>query len=101
MNMTRTAAITTQTVLTAIPSSLLDTCLHLLELQTRSVVHDMCDGGLPHEAVARLVPAPCRVRDRRLDGIRDLVPDEEGQDGFGQEPRLEHPPAVLVRDPAL
>src|SRR3954454_3936671 len=101
MNMTSTAAITTQTVLTAIPRSWLDTCLDLLELLARPVVDDVRHRRLPHEAVARLVPAPRRVGDRRLHRVRDLVPDEEGQDGLGQEPRLEHPPAVLVRDPAL
>src|SRR3954453_7883362 len=99
MNITSTAAITTQTVLTAIPRSLLDTCLHLLELQTGPVVDDVRYRRLPHEPVARLVAAPRRVRDRGLDGIGDLVPDEEGQDGLRQEPGLEHPPAILMRDP--
>src|SRR4029079_2134199 len=101
MNITSTAAITTQTVLTAIPRSLLDTCLDLLQLQTRPVVDDVCHRRLPDEPVARLVPAPRRVGDRRLHRVRDLVPDEEGQDGLGQEPRLQHPPAGLLRDPAL
>src|SRR3954463_14859785 len=113
MNITSTAAMTTQTVLVAIASSLLDTSLHLLQPQSGPVVDDVRDDLLPHDPVARLVAAPRRVRDgglfaapRRVrDGglprVRDLVADEEGQDGLRQEPRLEHTPAVLVRDAAL
>src|SRR5215216_3547769 len=71
MNITSTAAMTTQTVLVAIARSLLDTCLHLLELQSRPVVDDVFDLFLPHDPVAGLVPAPCRVRDRVLNRVRD------------------------------
>src|SRR5262245_33339235 len=101
MNMTRTAARTTQIVLEAMRSSSLDTDLHLLQPQTGGVGHDVLDGRAPHETVAGLVPAACRVRDRGLDGPGDFVPNEEGQDGLRQEPRLEHAAAVLVRDAAL
>src|SRR3954470_10146475 len=77
MNMTRTAAMTTQTVLTAMPRSLLDTCLHLLQLLARPVVHDVQDGRLPHEPVARLVAAAGRVAHGRLNCVCDVVADEE------------------------
>src|SRR3954447_9555548 len=80
MNMTSTAAMTTQIVLAAIVSSLLDTCLHLLELHPGPVVHDVQNGLLPDEPVARLVAAAGRVRDRVLHRIREVVADEEGQD---------------------
>src|SRR5262245_43568270 len=101
MNMTSTAAMTTHTVLVAIARSLLDTCLHLLELQARPVVDDVRHGRLPDEPVARLVAASSRVGDGGLDCICELVADEEGQDGLRQEPRLEHTTAVLVCDAAL
>src|SRR4051794_7025695 len=101
MNITSTAAITTQTVLTAMPRSLLDTCLHLLQLLARPVVDDVHDGRLPDEPVAGLVAAAGRIAHGRLDCICDVVADEEGQDGLRQKPRLEHTTAVLVCDPAL
>src|SRR5262245_59597854 len=101
MNMTRTATMTTQIVLAAMVSSLLDTCLHLLQLQARPVVDDVVDRLLPDEPVAGLVAAARRVGHGRLDCICELVADEEGQDGLRQEPRLEHTTAVLVCDAAL
>src|SRR5580765_1854720 len=101
MNITSTAAMTTQTVLTAMPRSLLDTCLHLLQLHAGPVVDDVDDGGLPHEPVARFVAAARRVGHGGLDCVCDVVADEEGQDGLRQEPRLEHTTAVLVCDAAL
>src|SRR3954453_9147195 len=101
MNMTSTAAITTQTVLTAMPRSLLDTCLPLLELHPGSVVDDVQHRLLPHQAVAGLVAAAGRVAHGRLHCVCEIVADEEGQDGLRQEPRLEHTTAVLVCDAAL
>src|SRR4051812_17299935 len=86
MNITSTAAMTTQTVLVAIASSLLDTSLHLLQPQSGPVVDDVRDDFLPHDPVARLVAAARCVRDGGLHRVRDLVADEEGQDGLRQEP---------------
>src|SRR5262245_36377735 len=101
MNMTSTAAMTTQIVLAAIVSSLVDTRLHLLQLHPGPVVDDVGDGRLPNEPVARLVAAASRVADRSLDRVGELVLHEEGQDGLRQEPRLEHTTPVLVCDAAL
>src|SRR5262245_63758296 len=82
MNMTSTAAMTTQIVLAAMVSSLLDTHLHLLQLQSRPVVDDVHDGRLPDEPVARLVTAAGRVAHGRLHCICELVADEDGKDGL-------------------
>src|SRR4051812_10189866 len=101
MNITRTAARTTQMVLEAIIRSLLDTALHLLEQPTRAVVDDVVDLRLPAEPVAGVVPAARGVADGVLHGVRDLVADEERQHRLRQEPALEDAPAVLVGDPAL
>src|SRR5919205_2559915 len=98
MNITRIAAMTTQIVLAAIrrslfsiaaaimsapaagkagrsalrraPSSLRSQDFHLLQAHARSVVHDVVDRRRPDEAVARLVAADRRGRDRRGDGLR-------------------------------
>src|SRR5215217_3024817 len=96
MNITSTAAITTQTVLAAMASSLLDTELHLLQPATRPVVRHVLDRRRPHDPVARLVAAPRGVGDRSDHRLGDRVLDDERQDGLGQEARLEDAPAVLV-----
>src|SRR5437588_1703134 len=102
MNMTSTAVITTQIVLAAIRRSwFLGTDFHLLELQTRPVVRDTLDGREPDDSVARLVAAARRVDDRRDDSLGLLVRDDEDEQRLRQEPRLEDPSAVLVRNAAL
>src|SRR5712691_3203626 len=102
MNMTSTAVMTTQIVDAAISRSwFLGTDLHLLQLATRPVMDDVRDLRRPHEAVTRLVTGACGVDDRLDDLLRELVLDDEDQQRLRQEPRLEHPPAVLVRDAAL
>src|SRR6185503_20084372 len=53
------------------------------------------------EAVAALVAAARGIGDRRGGRRRELVRDDEGEQRLGQEAGLEHPPPVLVRDPAL
>ena len=70
-------------------------------LQTCSVVRDVLDGRRPDEPVARLVAAACGGRDRRDDRFGLLVVDDEDEQRLRQEARLEHAPAVLVRDAAL
>src|SRR5207245_1107612 len=102
MNMTRIAVTTTQIVLAAINRSwFLTTGSSLVQARARSAVHDVLDPARPDQAVARLVAAPCRVDDRVNDRLRDPVLDDEREHGLRQEPRLEEPPAVLVRDAAL
>src|SRR3954467_10053051 len=77
MNMTRTAVTTTQIVLAAISRSLfLTTGLHLLQGRSGPVVHDVLDGGRPDQAVAGLVAAARRVRDRRDDVVGLLIGDD-------------------------
>src|SRR4051812_30575658 len=86
MNMTRTAAMTTQIVLAAINRSLfLGTDLHLPELPAGPVVRDFSDGGRPGQPVPRLVAAASRVHDRLDDGVRHLVGDHERQQRLRQE----------------
>src|SRR5262245_33325085 len=101
MNITRTAVTTTQIVLAAIRRSLLDMCLHLLELHAGAVVDDVRDRRGPGDPVAGLVAAAPSVGDRRLNLAGELVLDEEDQERLRKEARLEHAAAVLVRDPAL
>src|SRR5215471_8368075 len=102
MNMTRTAVTTTQMVLAAMSRSwFLGIDLHLPEPQARAVVRRAVDRARPDEAVARLVAAPRRVHDRRGDGVRQLVLDDEGQVRLGQKARLEDTAPVLVGDAAL
>src|SRR6478672_1138107 len=103
MNITSTAVITTQMVDAAISRSLfLGTDLHpFLELLSRPVVDDVCDRGRPDEAVARLVARARGVDDRVDDECGDPVFDDEDQHRLRQKARLEHAPAVLVRDSAL
>src|SRR5215510_7359134 len=73
MNMTSTAAMTTQIVLAAIVSSLVDTRLHLLQLHPGPVVDDVDHGLLPHQPVARFVAAARRIADRGLNCVGELV----------------------------
>src|SRR5919201_1941152 len=77
MNITSTAVMTTQIVLAAMRRSLLDTCLHLLELASGAVVHHVIDRTAPDDPVAGRVPASCRVADHRCDVVGDLVLEEE------------------------
>src|SRR4051812_44755062 len=102
MNMTSTAAITTQIVLAATSSSaFLGTCLHLLQAHPGPVVGDVLDGRRPDDPVARLVAAARGVGDRPHDPVDDLLGDDEDEQRLRQEARLEHAPAVLVRDAPL
>src|SRR6267378_4280547 len=99
MNMTSTAVMTTQMVDAATRRSCLD--IEFLQWCAGAVVHDVVDGGDPAEAVARLVTAARRVDDGRDHVVDDLVRDDEDEHRLRQEPRLEDPAAVLVRDAAL
>src|SRR5438067_9803903 len=101
MNMTSTAVTTTQIVLAATRRSLLDTCLHLLQLASGAVVDDVVDGAAPDDPVAGLVAAACGITDHGGDLVGDLVLDEEDQERLREEARLEHATAVLVGDTAL
>src|SRR6185503_7133164 len=102
MNMTRTAVTTTQTVETAISRSWFSgTDLDLLEPPARSVVDDVADGRRPDEPVSRLVAAARRIDDCVDDELLQAIVDDEDQQRLRQEPRLEDPSAVLVRDAAL
>src|SRR3954462_15804685 len=77
MNMTRTAATTTQIVLAAISSSwLLGKDVDLLEALRRAVVRDVPDRSRPGDPVARLVPAARGIDDRRHDFVRLHVVDD-------------------------
>src|SRR5215212_521995 len=77
MNITSTAAITTQTVEIPTSRSWSDTCRHPLEPRARPVVHDVRDRRDPAQAVAGLVAALRRVDDRRDDVVDDRVADDE------------------------
>src|SRR4051812_47254358 len=102
MNMTSTAATTTQIVLAAIRSSwLLGNDVHLLEPLRCAVMGDVRDGRGPDDPVARFVAAAGGVDDRLDDLVRLQVVDDEDEQRLRQEPRLEHAAAVLVRDAAL
>src|SRR5581483_3106877 len=102
MNITRTAATTTQIVLAAMRrSELSGTDLHLLEEPPGAMVRHVLRRRAPADPVARLVAAPRGVDDRRLHPLGDLVLHEEDQHRLRQEARLEHTAAVLVGDPAL
>src|SRR3954454_22078075 len=102
MNMTSTAAITTQTVLAATSNSaFLGTRLHLLQAHPGSVVGDVLDRCRTGDPVAGLVAAACGVGDRVHDAVDDLLGDDEHEQRLRQEARLEHAPPVLVRDAAL
>src|SRR5207237_8920031 len=102
MNMTRTAATTTQIVLAAISRSwFLGIDFHLLEASPRSVVRDVRDRGRPRDPVAGLVAAARRVGDRLDDALGDVVLHDEHEQRLGQEPRLEDPAPVLGGHAAL
>src|SRR6476620_6395344 len=102
MNMTSTAATTTQTVLAATSNSVfLGTRLHLLQVHPGSVVSDVRNGRRPDDPVARLVTAARGVGDRVHDPVDDLLGDDEHEQRLRQEARLEHAPPVLVRDASL
>src|SRR6266568_3080124 len=75
MNMTRIAAMTTQTVLAAIRRFAL--------------------------LISSRPPRARRVCDRFDNGRRDLVLDDERQESLWQKARLEDAPSVLVGDAAL
>src|ERR1700704_1770243 len=91
MNITSTAAITTQIVDAAISRSLfLGTDLHpLLQLASRPVVDDVGDRGRPDEAVARFVPGTRGVDDGVDDELCNPVLDDEDQHRLRQKARLE------------
>src|SRR5258708_35032765 len=104
MNITSTAVMTTQIV--DIPTS--RSCFDIEFLHccwfncgAGAVVHDVLDGCRPDEAVARLVAALRCVDDRGDDAVHDRVGDDEDEQRFRQEPRLENAPAVLVRNAPL
>src|SRR5207249_6932804 len=70
MNMTRTAATTTQIVLAAISRSwFLGIDFHLLQASTGSVVGHVLDRARPRDPVARVVAAAGRVGDRLDDAL--------------------------------
>src|ERR671932_607402 len=97
MNITRTAATTTQIVLAAIRRSwFLGTDLHLLDAPAGAVVRDAVDRRRPDEAVAGLVAAARRVGDRLDDLVRARVGDDEGEERLREEARLEDAAAILV-----
>src|SRR5262249_26326446 len=75
--------------------------LHFLEREAGAVVRDAEDRCRPADAVAVDVTGTCGVDDRVHDTLGDLVADDEDQIRLRQEPGLEDPPAVLVRDPFL
>src|SRR4051812_43961098 len=102
MNMTRTAATTTQIVLAAMSRSwLLGIDLDLLETEPGPVVGHVPDRRRPGDTVAGLVAAARRVGDRLDDALGELVLHDEDEQRLRQEPRLEDASAVLVRDAAL
>src|SRR5438128_12652271 len=89
MNITRTAVTITQIVLAAISRSwFLGIDLHLPEAQPGPVVGDGVHRHRPDEPVARRVAAPGGVRDRRGDGLRELVLHDEREQRLRQEARL-------------
>ena len=61
----------------------------------------LLDRRRPDDPVTRLVAAARGVDDRVDHRSCDLVVDDERQHRLRQEARLEHAPAVLVRDPTL
>src|SRR5437762_1306136 len=84
MNMTRTAATTTQTVLAAMSRSWFSGIqLHLLEGASGPVVPDVLDGARPDDPVARLVAAPRGVDDRVDERFREVVPHDEDEQRLG------------------
>src|SRR5581483_4786018 len=86
MNITSTAATTTQIVLAAISRSwLLGNDVHLLESPCRPVVGHIRGGGRPDDPVARLVAAARRVDDRGDDVAGLLVLDHEDEERLRQE----------------
>src|SRR6266702_3164274 len=102
MNMTSTAVMTTQMVDAAISRSwFLTIDGDLLQARSCAVVGDMRHGADPDEPVARFVPAACRIGDGRDDVVGDRIADDEDEQRLRQEPLLEDPAAVLVRDAAL
>ena len=64
-------------------------------------MHHVADTRRPHESVPRLVAATRRVDDRGDDTLGAVGLDDEDQQCLRQEPRLEDPSAVFVRDAAL
>src|SRR4051794_36560691 len=102
MNITSTAVTTTQIVLAAISRSwFLGTDLHLPEFPSGPVVADALDRRRPDDPVTRLVTGAGRVDDRAHHSLRPVGGDDEDEHCLRQEPRLEDPAAVLVRDSAL
>src|SRR3954469_3219123 len=87
MNMTSTAATTTQMVDIPTRRSCFD--IEFLQWCSGAVVHDAVDGCHPAQSVAGLVAAPRGIDDRRHHVIGDLVGDDEDEQRFRQEPRLE------------
>ena len=94
---------TTQTVLVAIassfvrhPTSTSSSCLPgsvVGDVRTTGVVQQMpSPDSLPLRAASTIAA---------MTSVGDLVADDERQVRLRQEARLEHAPAVLVRDPAL
>src|SRR2546430_7325372 len=86
MNMTSTAATTTQMVDIPTRRSCFD--IEFLQWCAGAVVHDVVDGRDPAETVARFVTAACRVDDRSDHVVDDLVGDDEDEHCLRQEPRL-------------
>src|ERR1700748_948774 len=104
MNITRTAVMTTQMVDAATSRSwfeTLDIGRDSLQARARPVMHDVGHRRRPAQAVPGLVAALRRVDDRPDHAVEDLVGHDEHEQRLRQKARLEHAPAVLVRDAAL
>src|SRR3977135_2980449 len=83
MNITSTAAMTTQMVDIPIRRSCFD--IELLQTCAGAVVHDAVEGGGPDEPVTRLVAAPRSVDDRGDHAFDDRVRDDEDEQRLRQE----------------
>src|SRR4029078_7817134 len=70
--------------------------LHLLELQTRSVVGHAGDLRHPADPVAVHVPGLRGIDDGVDDALRDRVGDDEREVRLGQAAPLEHRASVLA-----
>src|SRR6266850_5652882 len=85
MNMTSTAAMTTQIVDIPTRRSCFD--IEFLQRCAGAVVHDVVDGGRPDEAVAGFVAASRGIDDCCDHAVDDRVRDDEDEQRLRQEPR--------------
>ena len=105
MNITSTAATTTQIVLAAIEIRARCCCDHPTSTSSSALPVRLCvtfvDRRRPDDPVARLVAAARRVGDRGDDRVGLSSSTTKIEQRLRQEARLEDAPAVLVRDAAL